>query len=94
MWRTTMRTTRFVSIARRSIADIFGDPLVHSLDGSLFWFAGAEDRSVNVFGGKRAGAANDNFFAFFLPFQNRARTDTELPAHVLGNRNLVARCNF
>src|SRR5919109_4025123 len=79
--RVTRRTRTLVSTARMFFLHIAPHALIE-----LFNLLGGgcplrKDRAMNVLRRIPAGFAYDHGVAFFIPFQHRARADTELSSH-------------
>src|SRR5713101_6324734 len=79
--RVTSRTSTFVSTARMAPLHVRAHAGFHLLDAAGPRGALREQGPMEVFGGIAPGAANDDFLALLVPFQDRARADPELLPH-------------
>src|SRR3982750_3625775 len=85
--RVASRTRTLVSTARMAALDVLPHPALELVErpglGSLL-----EERAVDVLRRVAASAPNHHPLALFVPLQNRARTDAESLADLLGYGDL------
>src|SRR5258708_19443390 len=91
--RTTSRTTRFVSTARMSLADVFSNRILH-IRQILLECLRRKECQVNVLRRMPACSANNNLSTLLVPFENGTWAHSELLADLGGDRHLTLCRNF
>src|SRR5258708_11037362 len=91
--RTTSRTTRFVSTARMSLADVFSNRILH-IRQILLECLRRKECQVNVLRRMPACSANNNLATLLVPFENGTWAHSELLADLGGDRHLTPSGNF
>src|SRR5438094_1092583 len=79
--RVTRRTRTLVSTARTPSSDVASNALLHLLEGARLGPAVGEQRSMHLFRRVAGGTPHDDLLALLGPFQDRARSHTELPTN-------------
>src|SRR5258708_10080369 len=91
--RTTSRTTRFVSTARMSLADVFSNRILH-IRQILLECLRRKECQVNVLRRMPACSANNNLATLLVPFENGTWAHSELLADLGGRPNMSLAGNF
>src|SRR6202041_278626 len=91
--RTTSRTTRLVSTARMSLADVFSNRILH-IRHILLGCLPRKECQVNVLRRMPTCSANNNLATLLVPFENGTWAHPELLADLGGYRDLTLCGNF
>src|SRR5581483_2997915 len=85
--RVASRTRRLVSTARMAALDVLPHPAFELVERpGLGWFV--KERAVDILRGMAAGAPDHHPLPLFIPLQDRAWSDAEPLADLLGHGDL------